>query len=142
MYYLLLHLDLYIYATLTLVLGLFLPFYFWYDSATSTDKLTIRWCRHRIPFAIEVMKAAITVIDMYPGTQYTAFLCLLLQLGWTALAGYILYKVVRNKMSKQRITTNPSKINVLESASLYIAVIYLVFSYYWVFEGVYCSFLI
>eukprot|EP01127_Copromyxa_protea_P022618 TRINITY_DN8216_c0_g1_i1.p1 TRINITY_DN8216_c0_g1~~TRINITY_DN8216_c0_g1_i1.p1 ORF type:complete len:527 (+),score=62.85 TRINITY_DN8216_c0_g1_i1:44-1624(+) len=96
--------QLFLYGAILLVMTIIFPVYFYL-------------IRNRIPFAIVIMSAAIRIVNQFPGTQYTAFFCLLLQLGWTAFTGFVLYNI-----------------DVLSNNALYIALAFVFFSYYWVYE--------
>jgi len=41
--------------------------------------------RNRIPFAIEMIKSVVTIIQRYPATQLTAYLSVIVQIGWVCL---------------------------------------------------------
>jgi len=73
--------------------------------------------RNRIPFAIEILKSVVLVVQGYPATQLTAYLSILVQIIW---AGLWLFTLVLS----QRFVGGPGL----------AAFIFLIFSFYWVFE--------
>jgi len=83
---------------------LILCFYYW----------TIR---NRIPFAVEVIKSVVGIIQEYPATQVLSYLTVFIKIGWICLWTFTLVLV-------QRFDRNLS----------ILAGVYLLFSFYWVFE--------
>jgi len=73
--------------------------------------------RNRIPFAVEMIKTVVGTIQRYPATQVTALSFLLLQIGWLALWSFAFILSQRFK-----------------GALLYVAFVFLLFSFYWTFE--------
>jgi len=73
--------------------------------------------RSRIAFAIEVLRVAAGIISEYPGTQVVAFSSIIVKLGWFFLWSYAVFIA-------QRFPGN----------WVYVAFIFLIFSFYWTFE--------
>jgi len=73
--------------------------------------------RNRIPFAVEMIRTVVTTIQRYPATQVTALGFSLLQIGWLSLWSFAF-------VLSQRFS----------GTLLYVAFVFLVFSFYWTFE--------
>jgi len=73
--------------------------------------------RNRIPFAVEMIKHVVSTIQRFPATQLTAFCFHLLKVVWIAVwsVAFVL---------SQRFSGN----------LLYVALVFLIFSFYWTFE--------
>jgi len=74
--------------------------------------------RKRIPFAVEMITSVIHIVQRYPATQITAYISILVQIAWTAL--WVSAFGVSQRFG--------------ESSLIYVATVFLIFSYYWVFE--------
>jgi len=75
--------------------------------------------RSRVAFAIEVLKVAAGIITEYPGTQVVAFASIFVKFGWLVLWSYAVFL-------SQRFSAGAS----------YGAAVFLIFSFYWVFETI------
>jgi len=73
--------------------------------------------RSRIPFAVEMIRTASSVVSMFPGTQILSYLSIFVKIGFFALWSYTVFL-------SQRFQQTPS----------IIAQVFLVFSFYWTFE--------
>jgi len=73
--------------------------------------------RSRIPFAVEMIKSVVSIIQMYPATQLVAYLSILVQIAWVCL--WIFAVIIA-----QRFSGTPSA----------VAFIFLLLSFYWVSE--------
>jgi len=73
--------------------------------------------RNRIPFAVEMIKCVVTIIQNYPATQLTAYLSILVQIAWVCLWMFAL--VIAQRFSGTLST---------------VALIFLLISLYWVSE--------
>jgi len=73
--------------------------------------------RNRIPFAVEMIKSVVSVIQRYPATQVTAYLSILVQVAWICLWSFA-------GIVSQRFNGTMTS----------VAAIFLIFSLYWVSE--------
>jgi len=75
------------------------------------------FARSRIPFAVEMIKSVVDIVQNHPGTQITAYVSIIVQIAWLTLWSFAVVMAQR-----------------FNGYIPYIAFVFLVFSFYWVLE--------